>query len=72
MINLVKIWFLKRKCRRYYAKATTLPSDVDCGLAMYHTLRPDLAAYVHHFNLAMDELAKLDETCPTYRLKEMN
>ncbi len=62
---------LKREAKRHYIRATYLPDYVDCGLHMFHILRPDLAVSAVRFNEIMDELAELGEDVPKQRLPEL-
>ena len=63
-----KIWCLKREAKRCYVRGTYLPGHVDCGLHMYHIIRPDLAHAAVRFNDVMDELKELGEDVPAMRL----
>jgi len=62
---------LKREAKGCYLDATYLPDHVDCGLQMYHILRPDLACAAIRFNEIMDELKELGEDVPAQRLPEL-
>ena len=68
----LKIWWLKVRAKHHYKRATYLPDYVDCGLHMYHILRPDLAMSVVTFNRILDELSELGEDVPTERLRELS
>jgi len=72
LMHWLKVWWLKRQAKRHYVRATYLPDHVDCGLHMYHILRPDLAMSVNRFNSIMDQLSALGEDVPTDRLRELS
>ena len=71
MLKIIKIRWLKFKLRHHYKRAVYLPDYVDCGLHMYHILRPDLALSAVRFNEIMDELKELGEDVPAQRLPEL-
>lgn len=71
MLEIIKIRWLKFKLGYHYKRAVYLPEHVDCGLHMYHILRPDLAQSAVRFNEIMEELKELGEDVPTIRLPEL-
>ncbi len=68
MVKSIKIWWLKRRAKYHYIRATTLPKYVNCGLTFYHYMRPDIAASKYKFNDLMDKLKGLGEPVPETRL----
>lgn len=67
-----KIGRLKNKLRTAYLTATYLPDHVDCGLHMYHIIRPDLAQSEYIYDKIAAELKELGEPVPEFRFHENN
>ncbi len=59
---------LKRQAKKYYAKYHYELDQMDCGRALGEHMNPRVLEAKCRFNRVLDELAKLDPTCPLTRL----
>ena len=59
---------LKREARLHYQNYLAATSHFDCGKHLAEHIRPDASQHRVKFNAVMDELKKIDASCPDKRL----
>ena len=64
-----RIWYLKRKARRYLENYRYQYDDMNCGAALGAFIRGGIN-WAKLFNATLDQLAEIDPECPTKRLPE--
>ena len=67
-VKQVEINRLKREAREAYISYTAEVGRYDCGAHLAEHVNPRVYPNKIAFNNAMDELTKLDPTCPPTRL----
>lgn len=64
----VRIWWLKRRARKYYLAYKNQYADMSCGATLGQFIRGGNNSYRDRFNQTMDELARIDPETPKSRL----
>lgn len=59
---------LKRRARKYYKEYHRIFDNYSCGGNLAEHITPELKTIRDKFNSTLDELAKIDPTCPAKRL----
>ena len=65
MTNSRRIATLKARAAKLYTHVIAR-SDLSCGARLTDTIRPDVRRAEDEFNAIMDELKRIDPTCPGY------
>jgi len=68
IIVKLKIAELKREARKHYINYHNQLDEVDCGKQMLEYVSTSFCEARDKFNSIMDELSKIDPTCPKGRL----
>ena len=66
----MKIQLLKAKAGYHYNQVYKELDRYDCGLNLALSINSTLLSHAVKFNEIMDNLEKLDPTCPKFRFKE--
>ena len=67
-VKQLKIHLSKRRAKRHYLLATTIPDHLNCGRNLAEHLRPEMGVSKRKFNRLMDRLAELGEPVTEQRL----
>jgi hypothetical protein len=67
-MKTLKIWWLKRKAKKYYIQYLRIASGLGCGVTVASYVSVSFNQAKNNFNRVMDKLTQLDPATPKARL----